>query len=109
MEHVSPFDAIRQIDEARNEYWSARDLTTLLTYSTWQKFTSVIRLAQQACDQSGQRAKDHFNRQVKIVSSGSGAQRGKEDYRLSRYACYLIVQNADPNKPIELPCGEEGR
>lgn len=99
-EHTSPFDAIRQINANGNEYWSARNLAKLLGYSTWQKFQKVIAQAEKACEQSGQAVVNHFSRQVNMVRIGSGAQRGKEDYHLSRYACYLIVQNADPAKPI---------
>lgn len=99
-DHISPFDAIRHTTEESNEYWSARDLAKLLDYSTWQKFQKVITQAQKSCEQSGQATTDHFNLVVKMVAIGSGAQRSREDYQLSRYACYLIVQNADPSKPI---------
>ena len=68
--------------------------------SSEAKFQKVIVQAEKACEQSGQAIADHFNLSVKMVSIGSGAQRGREDYYLSRYACYLIVQNADPHKPI---------
>jgi DNA-damage-inducible protein D len=97
---TSPFDAIKHSIEEGGEYWSARDLAKLLRYSTWQKFQHVITQAQKACEQSGQNVADHFNRQVNMITAGKGAQRSKEDYHLSRYACYLIVQNADPAKPI---------
>ncbi len=99
-DHISPFDAIRRAGAESGEYWSVRDLAKLLGYSTWQKFQKVIGQAQKACEQSGQAASDHFNLMVKMVPIGSGAQRGREDYHLSRYACYLIVQNTDPSKPI---------
>ncbi len=98
--HPSPFDAIRQIDEDGQEYWSARKLYKLLGYSTWQKFQYALDQAKKACEKSGQQISDHFNLQVKMAKIGSGAQRRTEDYRLSRYACYLAVQNADPGKPI---------
>lgn len=98
--HVSPFDAIRRVDENSEEYWSARELYKLLGYSTWQKFQKPIQEAQVACENSGQAVADHFNLEVNMIVAGKGAQRPKEDYHLSRYACYLIVQNADPAKPI---------
>jgi DNA-damage-inducible protein D len=98
--HTSPFDAIRHTTTDGSDYWSARDLAKLLSYSTWQKFQNVIIQAQKSCEQSGQDAAYHFTRQVKMITAGKGAQRTKEDYHLSRYACYLIVQNADPSKPI---------
>lgn len=97
---TSPFENARQTDAAGNEYCSARDLQHLLDYSTWQKFMAVITKAQTACAQSGYAVADHFNRTVKMVVIGSGAQRQQTDFHLSRYACYLIVQNGDPNKNV---------
>ena len=97
---TNPFEKARQTDAAGNEYWSARDLQHLLDYSTWQKFMAVITKAQTACAQSGYAIADHFNRTVKMVVIGSGAQRQQTDFHLSRYACYLIVQNGDPNKNV---------
>ena len=97
---INPFEKVRQTDAAGNEYWSARDLQHLLDYSTWQKFMAVITKAQTACAQSGYAIADHFNRTVKMVVIGSGAQRQQTDFHLSRYACYLIVQNGDPNKNV---------
>lgn len=97
---TNPFEKARQTDTAGNEYWSARDLQHLLDYSTWQKFMAVITKAQTACAQSGYAVADHFNRTVKMVVIGSGAQRQQTDFHLSRYACYLIVQNGDPNKNV---------
>lgn len=98
--HTSPFDAIRRIDEQGNEYWSARELRKLLEYSTWQKFQYAIEQAKIACEKSGFPVSDHFNLQVNMIIAGKGARRPTDDYHLSRYACYLIVQNADPSKPI---------
>ncbi|HET6253906.1 MAG TPA: DNA damage-inducible protein D [Puia sp.] len=93
------FEAIKQIDEF-GEYWSARELADALQYSSYDKFRNVGRKAFEACKNSGQNPKDHFSRLVKMVSIGSGAKKEVEDVRLSRYACYLIVQNADPSKEI---------
>ncbi len=98
--HTSPFDAICHIDEQGNEYWSARELYKLLGYSTWQKFQFAIAQGKISCENSGQATTDHFNLQVKLIRAGKGAQRKTEDYHLTRYACYLIIQNADPSKPI---------
>jgi DNA-damage-inducible protein D len=97
--HTSPFDGIRHEDEHGKEFWSARELYKLLGYSTWQKFQKAIEQAKIAYENSDQAVSDHFNLQVKIVKAGV-TTKPREDYRLSRYACYLIVQNADPNKPI---------
>jgi DNA-damage-inducible protein D len=97
--HVSPFDGIRRIGENGDEYWSARELYKLLGYATWQRFQHAIAQAKIACENSGQAAADHFNIDVKIVKAGA-TTKPREDYKLSRYACYLIIQNADPSKPI---------
>jgi DNA-damage-inducible protein D len=97
--HTSPFDGIRHLRLDGKEYWSARELYKLLGYSTWQKFQNAIEQAKVACENSGQDPSDHFNLKVKIVKAGV-TTKPREDYRLSRCACYLIVQNADPNKPI---------
>lgn len=97
--YTSPFDGIRHEDEDGKEFWSARELYKLLGYSTWQKFQNAIKQAKIACENSEEALSDHFNLQVKIVKAGV-TTKPREDYRLSRYACYLIVQNADPSKPI---------
>lgn len=96
----SPFERIKRIDSDGVEFWSARDLMPIMEYSTWQKFKSVILKAQIACENSGYDVDDHFNRAVKMVEIGSDAKREIEDIHLSRYACYLIVQNADPAKEV---------
>jgi len=97
--HVSPFDAIRKVDEDGNEYWSARELYKMLGYSTWQKFQHAIAEAKIASENSRGNVSADFNLQVKIVKAGA-TTKPREDYHLTRYACYLIVQNADPSKPI---------
>lgn len=98
--HISPFEAIRKETEDGVEYWSARDLYKLLGYSSWQKFRYALNQAQKACENSGQAVSDHFNLEVKMIVAGKGAKRKTEDYQLSRYACYLVIQNSDPSKPI---------
>lgn len=98
--HVSPFEAIRKVDENGNEYWSARELYRLLGYSSWQRFQHAIEQAKKACQESGQAILDHFNFDVKMIVVGKGAKRKKEDYKLSRYACYLIVLAGDESKPV---------
>ncbi|HBO97155.1 MAG TPA: DNA damage-inducible protein D [Candidatus Omnitrophica bacterium] len=98
--HESTFESIRKANQYGQDYWSARTLQTVLGYSKWDKFLSVIEKARQACANSGQETANHFLQTGKMVDIGSGAQREIEDIELSRYACYLIVQNADPAKPI---------
>ncbi len=94
---ISPFDTIKHEDEG-DAYWSARELAALLGYPQWRNFRPVIEKAKEACKGSGQAVSDHFADARNMVSIGSGAQREIEDFHLSRYACYLIVQNADPSK-----------
>src|SRR5438132_1450973 len=96
---TTPFDAIRHTD-GDMEYWSARDLARLLGYPHWQKFTAVVERAVLACENSGHSPAEHFNQAVKVITTGHGAQQKLKDWHLSRYACYLVVQNADPAKSI---------
>ncbi|MEO8289239.1 MAG: DNA damage-inducible protein D [Chloroflexota bacterium] len=96
--HVSPFEAIRLESEDGVEYWSARDLSKVLGYTKWEKFLNAIQRAETACENSGQDVADHFQEATKIVSLGKGAKREIEDIHMSRYGCYLLVQNADPTK-----------
>ncbi len=98
--HHHTFESIRQENDEGFEFWHARDLQPILDYSSWDKFKQVINKAIIACKKSGQAPGNHFSRTVKMVQIGSGAQRKIEDYHLSRYACYLIVQNGDPTKPV---------
>lgn len=94
------FDAIHHFDENGVEYWLARELYPLLGYSRWQRFLPVVTKAKEACVSSNINVEDHFTNMGKMVGLGSGATRELEDIALSRYACYLIVQNGDPTKPV---------
>ena len=96
----SIFENIKHIDENGNEFWEARELQKVLEYKEWRKFLGVIDKAKKACDNSNIKVYDHFVEADKMVEIGSGAKRKEVDYKLSRYACYLIVQNADPRKRI---------
>ncbi|AJY28423.1 putative dNA-damage-inducible protein D [Burkholderia thailandensis 34] len=98
--HHRTFESIKQTSETGAEFWSARALQPLLEYGTWNKFRRVIDKAAEACERSGNVVADHFSQVGKMVELGSGAQRALEDFHLSRYACYLIVQNGDPSKPV---------
>lgn len=94
------FERIRQVGSAGEEYWFARELAPLLEYQDWRNFVQVVEKAKIACTQSGHEVPDHFGDVTKMVQIGSSAKRPIADFRLSRYACYLIVQNGDPSKPV---------
>lgn len=98
--HESPFEQIKKINEYGQEYWSARDLMVILGYAKWINFKTPINKAMEACENSGQSIIDHFADIGNMVDIGSNAKRTIEDYQLSRYACYLVVQNADPEKEM---------
>ena len=97
---VSLFESIKKIDESGNEYWTSRSLWKILEYTEYRHFLPVIEKAKLACENSGQRIEDHFEDILEMVTIGSGAERQIDSVKLSRYACYLIVQNADPSKKI---------
>lgn len=99
-QHHATFDDVRHVDDDGNEYWLARQLAPLLGYPQWRNFLPVLEKAREACRTSGQEMTDHFADMRKMVEIGSGAQREVEDVSLSRYACYLVVQNGDPAKPV---------
>ena len=99
-QHHASLEGCRQFDADGNEFWSARDLAPLLEYRDWRNFLQVVDKARQACRKSGQVPDDHFGEATKMVPIGSGAERQVADVHLSRYACYLVVQNGDPSKPV---------
>lgn len=94
------FENIKHIDEYGNEYWSARELQDVLEYAQWRRFNEVINRAIISCDNSKLEINDHFAKVGKMVGIGSKTSRSIVDYKLSRYACYLIVQNSDPRKEV---------
>jgi DNA-damage-inducible protein D len=94
------FEQIKKVDEKNNEFWLARDLAKNLEYSEYRHFLPVISKAKEACENSKHKALDHFEEFLEMVELGSGAKREIENIKLSRYACYLIVQNADASKEI---------
>lgn len=96
----SPFEQIKKVNEYGSEYWSARELMLILEYTEYRNFLPVIKKAMKACENSGQNIENHFVQINDMVDIGSKAKRTIENYQLSRYACYLIVQNADPAKDI---------
>lgn len=97
---VTLFENIKKIDEEGREYWSSRDLAKILEYKDYRNFLTVINKAKESCSNSNIMLIDHFVDVTDMVSIGSGATRTIETIRLSRYACYLTVQNADPSKTI---------
>jgi len=99
-DHHGTFESIKQTSADDSEFWFARDLSPLLDYQDWRNFAQVIEKARIACERSGHRVADHFGDVTKMVRLGSGAKRPVSDVTLSRYACYLIVQNGDPSKPV---------
>ncbi len=92
------FDDYAQKTEDGLEFWFARDLQVLLGYDEWRNFLKVIEKAKVACRNSKQVIEDHFVDVNKLITSGKGAKRQVGDISLTRYACYLIAQNGDPNK-----------
>ena len=94
------FEDIKHIDDEGNECWYARKLMPVLEYSKWERFSNAIDNAKFACGKSGYDINDHFPGVGKMVTIGSKTKRKIHDYKLSRYACYLIVQNADPRKKV---------
>ena len=94
------FEKIKKINQYEQEYWSARELSDLLEYSEFSKFKKVLDKAIESCKNSNYNDLDHFAQVSEMVDIGSGAKRKVLDYHLSRYACYLIVQNADPSKEV---------
>ena len=94
------FEEIKHIDEYGNEYWLARELQNVLEYKRWDKFCNVINNAKKACENSNYNVFEHFSQVGKTSKMPNGGVKNLLDYKLSRYACYLIVQNADPRKEV---------
>ena len=94
------FEDIKHINENGMEFWYARELQKILDYTEWRKFENVIRKAKEACENTGISVSEHFVDADKMVEIGSGAKRKQKDYKLTRYACYLIAQNGDSRKKV---------
>lgn len=94
------FEKIKEIDENGNEFWGARKLSKILEYSEFRHFLPVIDRAKEACKNSEHVIEDHFEDYLEEISFGKGAKKDMESVKLSRFACYLIVQNADPSKDV---------
>jgi DNA-damage-inducible protein D len=98
--HASPFERIKRTNDAGTEFWSSRDFSGILGYGDYRNFEGVIGKAKMACFNSGHRIEDHFVDVTEMAALGSGAERPIKTVLLSRYACYLAIQNADPKKEI---------
>ena len=98
--HASPFERIKRTNEAGMEFWSSRDFSEILGYGDYRNFEGVIGKAKMACFNSGHRIEDHFVDVTEMIEIGKGGRREIKVTLLSRYACYLVIQNADPNKEI---------
>lgn len=92
------FESIKHTNEEGIEFWYARELAQILQYADWRNFENAIYKAMEACKNSGNEVEDHFGEVTTFTKMNTGASRKIGDYALSRYACYLIVMNGDPNK-----------
>ena len=94
------FEDIKHIDEFGHEYWLARELQSVLGYNQWRSINDLIERAIVACQESKYNVDDHFAVQRKMIKLAKGATRKVVDYKLSRYAYYLVVMNGNPNKEV---------
>lgn len=92
------FESIKHIDENGVEFWYARELMTMLEYSKWGNFKNVINKAKEACKGSNIAEEEHFADVGRVLKVGNNAEMEVDDFKLTRYACYLIAQNGDPQK-----------
>lgn len=98
--HYQSFEEIKEVNEHGQEFWMARKLARVLDYADFRNFTAVIDKARKACENSGQDPSQHFEERSETIGLGSSAEREMPSFALSRYACYLVVQNGDPSKPV---------
>ena len=94
------FEEIKHIDENGAEYWYARELMIALQYNKWQNFKKIINKAKISCENTGMNVFEHFTDVSKMIKVANGAERTVLDYKLSRYACYIIAQNGDSRKKV---------
>lgn len=94
------FEKIKHLDENGVEFWYARELQQVLDYKEWRKFENVIDKAKKSCKNSSMTVFEHFVGADKTIKMPKGAEKIISDYKLSRYACYLIAQNGDSRKKV---------
>ena len=94
------FENIKHIDESGNEYWYARELSKVLEYRDWRNFLKVLNKAKEACRNSGFNVDEQLVEVNKLSKRNNNAIANIQDYKLSRYICYLIVQNGDSSKEV---------
>ena len=94
------FENIKHVDEYKNEYWFARELSKVLEYKDWRNFLKVLNKAKEACENSGFKVNEQLVETNRLSKRNNNATANIQDYKLSRYICYLIVQNADPSKEV---------
>ena len=92
IKHINPKSGV--------EYWFARELQVALGYTQWRRFADAIERAKVACESSGFNVSDHFANVGKMIALGKGGQRKIDEIAMTRYGCYLTVQNGDPNKEV---------
>jgi len=98
--HTSPFETIRHEDERGRDYWRAHELYKILGYSSARALQDTVEKARIACEDSKEDVFYHFYLQIDVFITDNGSLQKTEFYRLSRYACYLIIMNANPHKPV---------
>lgn len=100
LENNTNFETIKHMDENGVEFWYARELQGVLDYKEWRKFENVIKKAKKSCQNSGNSVVEHFVGAAKTIEMPKGATKDIDDYKLTRYACYLIAQNGDSRKKV---------
>ena len=98
--YTNDFESIKHTDQKGREYWYARELQKILQYTEWRKFNGVIEKAKESCKNSNISVFEQFVGADKPIISGKGRKQLLQDYKLTRYACYLIAQNGDNRKKV---------
>ena len=99
-DRISPFERIKRTNEEGAEFWSSRDFAKILGYDAYRNFEAVIEKAKLSCENSGQQITDHFVDVDEMIEIGKGGRRPVKTILMTRYGCYLAIQNADPKKAL---------